>query len=109
MTCMKTSCSFGDLFLLVRYVEEVTFSNGGYILCARGTFSVKMVYNWVRGWTMGRPGNFVTMVRVCRPVLQILALFQTKNIHFSHPFSDLASKTNTHSRAWPLRNYVIIT
>ena len=27
--------------------------------------------------------------------------------HFWHPFSDLASKTHTHSQTWPLRNYVI--
>ena len=32
------------------------------------------------------------LVGVCRPVLQILTLFQTKKCHFSHPFSDLASK-----------------
>ena len=32
------------------------------------------------------------LVGVCRPVLQILTLFQTKKCHFSHSFSDLASK-----------------
>ena len=32
-----------------------------------------------------------------------------QNCLFSHPFSDLASEIHTHSRAWPLRNYVIIT
>ena len=58
MTCVKTPCTFGDLFLLGRHVEEVTFFNGGYILYERGTVPVKMVYNWVRGWTMGRPGDF---------------------------------------------------
>ena len=40
---------------------------------------------------------------VCRPILQIQTLFQTKKCHFSHPFSDLASKTHTHSQTWPLR------
>ena len=30
------------------------------------------------------------MVGVCRPVLQILTLFQTKKCYFPHPFSDLA-------------------
>ena len=30
------------------------------------------------------------LVGVCRPVLQILTLFQTKQCHFLHPFSDLA-------------------
>ena len=28
---------------------------------------------------------------VCWPVLQFLTLFQTKNLHFPHPFSDLTS------------------
>ena len=30
------------------------------------------------------------LVRVCRPVLQILTLFQTKKCNFPYPFSDLA-------------------
>ena len=34
------------------------------------------------------------LMGVCRPVLQILFLFQTKKWHFSLLFSDLASKTN---------------
>ena len=42
------------------------------------------------------------------PVPQILTLFQTKKCHFSHPFSYLASKIHTHSKTWPLTNYVII-
>ena len=32
------------------------------------------------------PGN--SWCGVCRPVLQILTLFQTKKYHFPHPFSD---------------------
>ena len=32
------------------------------------------------------------LVEVCRPVLQILTLFQTKKCHFLHPFSDLACR-----------------
>ena len=35
--------------------------------------------------------------------------FRPKQCHFSHPFSDMASKFHTHSQTWPLRNYVIIT
>ena len=31
------------------------------------------------------------LVGVCRLVLLILSLFQTKTCHFTHPFSDLAS------------------
>ena len=42
------------------------------------------------------------LVAVCRPVLQILTLFQTKNCNFPHPFSDLAFKIHT-------RFHVIIT
>ena len=49
-------------------------------------------------------------VGLCRPVLQILTLVQTKKIHFPHPFSDLASKIHTRFQTWPLgRNYIIIT
>ena len=47
---------------------------------------------------------------VCCPVLQILALFQTKKCNFPHPFSDQTSKIHTHFQTGPLgRNYVIIT
>ena len=40
------------------------------------------------------PGRYFCefLVVVCRPVLQILTLFETKKCHFSHLFSDLASK-----------------
>ena len=33
---------------------------------------------------------------VCRPVLQILTLFQTKICHFPHWFSDQISKIHIH-------------
>ena len=33
------------------------------------------------------------LVGMCRPVLQILTLFQTKKCHFPHPFSDLEMVT----------------
>ena len=36
----------------------------------------------------------------CRLVLRILTLFQTKKCHFSHPFSDLASKIHTCFQTW---------
>ena len=36
------------------------------------------------------------LLGVCRPVLQILTLFRTKKCHFSHPFSDLASRKLFH-------------
>ena len=38
------------------------------------------------------------LVGVCRPVLQILTLFQTKICHYSQPFSDLAPKKLCHHR-----------
>ena len=34
-------------------------------------------------------------MKVCRPVLQILTLFQTKKCNLSHPFSDQTSKIHT--------------
>ena len=40
------------------------------------------------------------LVGVCRLVLQILTLFQTKICHFSYPFSDLASKIHTRFQTW---------
>ena len=50
----------------------------------------------------GGGGSWKLLVGVCRPVLQILTLFQTKNCNFPHPFSDLAFKIHT-------RFHVIIT
>ena len=50
------------------------------------------------------------LVGVCRPVLQILTLFQTKKCNFPHPFLDKTSKIHTLFQTCPLgRNYVIIT
>ena len=50
------------------------------------------------------------LVRVCRPVLQILTLFQTKKCNFPHLFSDQTSNVHTRFQTWPSgRNYVIIT
>ena len=37
------------------------------------------------------------LVGVCHPDLQILTLFQTKKCHYSHQFSDLASKKQCHN------------
>lgn len=49
-----------------------------------------------------------SLMGVCRPILQILTLFQTKKYHFLHPFLDLASKIHTLFQIYPIRNYVII-
>ena len=50
------------------------------------------------------------LVGVCRPVLQILTLFQTKKCHFPHPFSVQTSKIHTRFQTQHLgNNYVTIT
>ena len=46
-------------------------------------------------------------VGVCRPVLRIMILFQTKKCHFPHPFSDLEVVTKCNIRVYIDRNYVI--
>lgn len=53
------------------------------------------------------PGGCNT--RFSELILRILTLFQTKNWHFPHPFSYLASKIHTHFQTWSLRNVVTIT
>ena len=40
------------------------------------------------------------LVGVCCPVPRILTLFQTKNYHFPHPFSDQISKIHTNFQTW---------
>ena len=59
------------------------------------------------------------MVGVCRPVLQILTLFQTKKCYFPHPFSDLAfrqklchhyqirEETKNSSNAFRIRTFLL--
>ena len=61
------------------------------------------------GTTTSRGFSWEFLVGVCRPVLQILTLFQTKKWHFPHPFSDLAFKIHTHFQTWSPRNFVVIT
>ena len=79
-----------------------------------------------QGWSLDResmfrihvfkcrtPGGYSweLLVGVCRPVLQILILFQTEKCYFSHPFSDQTSTIHTRFQIWPSgrnRNYVII-
>ena len=61
---------------------------------------------------MSRGGGGYTwefLVGVCRPVFQILTLFQTKKCNLPDPFSDQTSKIHTCFQTWPLgRNYVVI-
>ena len=40
------------------------------------------------------------LVGVCRSVLQILTLFQTKKYNFPHPFSDQTFKIHTRFQTW---------
>ena len=50
------------------------------------------------------------VVGLCRSLLQILTLFQTRKCHFPHPLSDQTHKIHTRFQTWPFgRNYVIIT
>ena len=50
-------------------------------------------YTLSAGWIMpgggGEGYSWKFSARVCRPVLQILTLFQAKKCHFSHPYLDL--------------------
>ena len=46
------------------------------------------------------------LVGMCPPLLQVLTLFQTKQCHFPHLFSDQTAKIHTRFQTWPLgRNY----
>ena len=56
---------------------------------------VKHLTQVIRGKKEKKSGGYSWefLVGVCRPVLQILTLFQTKKCHFPHPFSDQTSKT----------------
>lgn len=60
------------------------------------------------------PGGYTWefVLGLFRPVLHILtppSPRQTKKSHFSHPFSDLASKIRSRFHSWRLTNYVVIT
>ena len=62
------------------------------------SFTTNKFQGDLKGITWGGGGGGVLLEilgGVCRTVLQIVTLFQTKKFHFSHPFSDLASKILT--------------
>ena len=61
------------------------------------------------GTTASRGFSWEFFLGVCRSVLRILTLFQTKKWYFPHPFSDLAFKIHTHFQTWFPRNFVVIT
>ena len=50
-----------------------------------------------------KPGGYSWefLVGMCRQVLRILTLFQTKQCHFPHPFSDQTAKIHTRLQTWP--------
>ena len=52
--------------------------------------------------TPGGGYSWEFLVGVCRPVPRILTLFQTKNCHFPHPFSDQISKIHTNFQTWSI-------
>ena len=84
--------------------------NIGIVAC---TFSDNLSRNGCifKGIIKPRGGDYSQefLVGVCRPVLQILALFQTLKCYFPHPFSDQASKIHTRFQTWPLgRNYYLV-
>ena len=67
---------------------------------------ITLITNRYQGSLTGlTPGGYSSKLSmgVCRPVLQILTLFQTKTCHFPHPFSDLASKVHTRFQTWLLK------
>ena len=72
---------------LLTWCPPHLISNGKCMDAFRGT-DRSLISPW--GVLLGILGG------VCRPVLQILPLLQTKKCHFSHPFSDLASKKLCH-------------
>ena len=55
-------------------------------------------YTLSAGWIMPGGGGYSWefFARVCRPVLQILTLFQLKKCHFLHPYLDLVFKKLRH-------------
>ena len=56
-------------------------------------------YTLSAGWIIPGEGggySWEILARVCRPVLQILTLFQAKKCHFSHPNLDLVFKKLCH-------------
>ena len=134
LKCFETiylfAISFSFIMFIKRYLKNDMREDSLYIwrfifigkACWRGNIFQWRVYSIWKRYRSGKNGiqlgkgldygpawEFLAMVREYRPVPQILTLFQTKNCLFSHPFSELASKIDNHSRVWPLRNYVIIT
>ena len=62
------------------------------------SFSTNKFQRHLSGGTRAGGGGYSKkfLMGVCRTVLQIVTLFQTKTFHFSHPFSDLASRKLCH-------------
>ena len=61
------------------------------------TYSLDNSYYRSGGW--GYSWEF--FVGVCRPVPQILNLFQTKECNYRHPFSHQTCKIHTRFQTWP--------
>ena len=75
-----------------RYHQQKYFRDTGFgfscIARALGSWQIRLLPPLPRGG--GGAYSWEFLVRVCRPVLQILTLFQTKKCNFPYPFSDLA-------------------
>ena len=76
----------------LRGVKEMFYPSLNLSLRARGSGALwRRGRNWGRrAWQGGYSCEY--LVGVCRPVLQILTLFQTKKCNFPPPFSDQTSK-----------------
>ena len=78
----RTSCLFTNTAHLIRYVLTCR-----HTLLYKDLFSLITHLKPVGGGGWGYSWEFV--VGLCRTVVQILILFQTKKSHFPHPSSDL--------------------
>ena len=74
-------------------ISKKYFRDSGFgfscIARALGSWQIRLLFPPRKGGG-GVAYSWEFLVRVCRPVLQILTLFQTKKCHFPYPFSDLA-------------------
>ena len=83
VTFNRLAVNYNIDFLLYRRRDQTTAVDS----CDTGQINME----WKPG---GTPQNS-SVVGACRPVLQILTLFQTKTCHFPYPFSDLTFKNHT--------------
>ena len=89
--------------LIIEHIEKRKEMIQGFL--TRALFEVSADFVWI---SKGRPvlprggGGGVLLVGLCRPVLQILTLFQAKKCQFPHSFSVQISKIHSRFQTWPL-------